>query len=129
LNLSAMGTKNNLLAQDNEGNATYAGDYVIRVGYYDANNAWQIAEGTFTVVTKVTDTGRELQLGDVNFIDGIGTPDINAILNHMTGLTLLTGDAKIVADANQIDDIGTPDINAILNHMTGLTLLGKITVK
>jgi hypothetical protein len=60
--------------------------------------------------------------------DGIGTPDINAILNHMTGLEVLSGDNAVAADANQADGIGTPDVNAILNHMTGLELLGTVTV-
>lgn len=125
-----MGTKNNLLAVGEDGSATYAGNYVIRVGYYNAEGAWNVAEGTFTIGTKAEGpTTRTLQLGDVNFVDGIGTPDVNAILNHMTGYSVLSGDALLVADANQADGIGTPDVNAVLNHMTGYALLGTITVE
>ena len=127
---AGMKTKNDLLAVDEDGSATYAGDYIIRVGYYDAEGTWQLAQGSFTVGTKKEETTtRTLQLGDVDFADGIGTPDINAILNHMTGYSVLTGDALLVADADRVDGIGTPDVNAVLNHMTGYALLGTITVE
>lgn len=103
------------------------GDYIVRIGGETIDTTDKLIEIPLKVST--TTEGRTLQLGDVNFADGIGTPDINAILNHMTGLKILEGDALLVADANQADGVGTPDVNAILNHMTGLKLLGTITVK
>ena len=101
-----------------------AGTYYAKIG---GKGLDEIIVETFTIVEE--SQGRTIQLGDVNMADGIGTPDINAILNHMTGLEVLNGDNAVAADANQADGIGTPDVNAILNHMTGLELLGTVTVK
>lgn len=114
---ASMGTKAGTLT---------AGDYILRVGCEDGS----IQEAKITVKAFEAEgpSKIQLQLGDVNFADGVGTPDVNAVLDHMLGITILTGNAFIAADANQADNVGTPDVNAILDHMLGIRLLGTIEV-
>lgn len=112
-----MGTKGGKLAD---------GEYIIRIGGQAISTAADLIE----IELKVGSEGRELQLGDVDFADGIGTPDVNMILDYMLGTIALEGDALAVADVDQADGVGTPDVNMILDYMLGTILeLGTITVK
>ena len=89
---AGMKTKNDLLAVDEDGSATYAGDYIIRVGYYDAEGTWQLAQGSFTVDTKTVDDKVTIVWGDVNADGSVSVSDASAITNRaIGGQTTFTG--------------------------------------
>ena len=83
---AGMKTKNDLLAVGEDGTATYAGDYIIRVGYYDAEGTWRLAQGSFTVDTKAIGTKITLSYGDVNGNDELEPLDVSLLLQKSIGL-------------------------------------------
>ena len=85
---AGMKTKNDLLAVGEDGTATYAGDYIIRVGYYDAEGTWRLAQGSFTVDTKQEATGTTITVkwGDITGDDNINSSDAIAALRNFAGL-------------------------------------------
>lgn len=95
-----------------------AGNYTVLVGS-DAQGA-SLLKGTL----KVTYGGTTIQLGDCDGISGIDVGDVTAVLQHMAGTALLTGDAQTAADCDGIAGIDVGDVTAILQHMAGTTLLG-----
>ena len=80
---AGMKTKNDLLAVGEDGSATYAGDYIIRVGYYDAEGTWRLAQGSFTVGTKPNDKKKHtFNWGDITLDGAINAADALAALYY-----------------------------------------------
>lgn len=111
----SMGVKGGTLAD---------GEYLVKVG--SENVADGIKVGLLTIST--TPIGRTLQLGDVDFADGVQANDALAIMNVVAGSRTLTGDAAKVADVDQADGIQANDALAVMNCVAGTRTLGTITV-
>ena len=127
---AGMKTKNDLLAVGEDGTATYAGDYIIRVGYYDAEGAWKLAQGSFTVGTKTAPETITVKWGDVNDDGSVNGNDSGAILNFLIGGTKTYGKytinevfAKTLkwGDVNNDGSVNGNDSGAILNFLIGGT--------
>ena len=74
---------------------------------------------TFTTSAAPT-TGKP---GDITGTGSINIFDLVALLDHLNGDTILTGDALIAADANGDGVVNIFDLVAILDHINGTTLL------
>ncbi len=77
---------------------------------------------------KSTPAGREIQLGDCDGIAGLDIGDSSAILQHIAGVALLTGDNLIAADCDGITGLDIGDSSAVLQHIAGVALLDKIVI-
>ena len=115
---AGMKTKNDLLAVGEDGTATYAGDYIIRVGYYDAEGTWRLAQGSFTVGTKTADVPK-YTLGDVDGVSGINVNDATTVAKHVAGTVALTGDNLKAADVDGVKGINVNDATAIAKYVAG----------
>ena len=90
------------------------GDYYIKVG--GTNIA---ADGI--IVEKITIASEPTyKLGDVNEDGDIRSNDSSLVLNHVVGLTELTGTPALAADVNKDGDIRSNDASQILNYVVGL---------
>ena len=127
---AGMKTKNDLLAVGKDGSATYAGDYIIRVGYYDAEGTWRLAQGSFTVGTKTAPETITVKWGDVNDDDSVNVNDSGAVLNALIGGTKTYGDYTIGqvfasnikwGDVNNDGSVNVNDSGAVLNALIGGT--------
>ena len=129
--VDGMGTKVDLATTVNE--TTTEKNYIIRIGGTNISDVIEYQlKATYTADTVKT---KVIQLGDANLADGVGGPDINAMLDHIAGITPLGtvveyGTNKIIqlGDANLADGVGGPDINAVLDHISGVTPLGTVTI-
>ena len=123
---AGMKTKNDLLAVGEDGTATYAGDYIIRVGYYDAEGTWRLAQGSFTVDTKAIGTKITLSYGDVNGNDEIEPLDVSLLLQRSIGLVTAFKDTlnrtipDKVGDVNGNDELEPLDVSLLLQKSIGL---------
>ena len=115
---AGMKTKNDLLAVGEDGTATYAGDYIIRVGYYAADGTWSVAQGSFTVDTKTADVPK-YTLGDVDGVSGINVNDATTVAKHVAGTVALTGDNLKAADVDGVKGINVNDATAIAKYVAG----------
>lgn len=90
------------------------GTYYIKVG--GTNIA---ADGI--IVEKITIASEPTyKLGDVNEDGDIRSNDSSLVLNHVVGLTELTGTPALAADVNKDGDIRLNDASQILNYVVGL---------
>ena len=126
LSLTSMGTKIDLLEANEDGSAKYAGEYVIRVGYYNAENVWTVAEGTFTVATKaVVPPTPTYILGDANMDKEIKIADATVIVDYILGF-LTDPSTQIDLEAANCDgkeDVKIGDATAIVDYILGFNTL------
>ena len=95
------------------------GTYVVKIG---GENVDEIIVAEFTVGPN----GITLQYGDCDTVKGVvDTGDITAIIDHMLGISLLTGNDLTAADCDTVKGVvDTGDITAVIDHMLGNSLLG-----
>ena len=88
-----------------------------------------VAEGTTTVLAKVVD-GAEIYLeipvtvkkvvkGDLNTDGRINIVDLMMCLHHVSGRTLLEGDALTAADINDDGKVNIVDLMRMLHYVSG----------
>jgi hypothetical protein len=95
------------------------GNYLVMVGYYDADSTFKIAEDTFTVGD--VNPGVDVLIGDVNGNKRIATDDATLVLQHTSGKTVLTGTgfaAAAYCDGSNTR-IATSDASEILKYASG----------
>ena len=131
-----VGTDNfaNLGLKDEIINTETTTGHIIKVGYYDAEGNFAIAEGTIAVVAATPDTITvEFKVGDVNKADGVNSTDANYILSWLTGGSASVGGdydigegivdtsnvTTIFGDVNGADGVNSTDANYILSWLTG----------
>ena len=118
LSLTSMGTKIDLLEVDEDGKAKYAGDYLIRVGYYNESNVWTVAEGEFTVATKAN--APTILYGDANQDEAIDIYDATLILKNYLGTDKIVGETALkAADANRDNAVDIYDATLVLKDYLG----------
>jgi len=127
-----MGTKNDLLATDENGNAIYAGNYVIRVGFYDAKGAWHLAEGTFTIGTKQTSTGKKVVIyhGDVTADNAVNISDAGALVRYVLGVaeTFTSADGDVFSMNKTYDTVlwGDANLDSVVNISDAGAVVRKV---
>jgi hypothetical protein len=93
------------------------GTYLVKVGYYDADNVFRIAEDTFTVGNDTPTPA--YTLGDVNADGEIDSQDALLILEYEVGAKDLTDTQKLAADTNKDSDYDSQDALLILEYEVG----------
>jgi hypothetical protein len=92
------------------------GTYLVKVGYYDADNVFRIAEDTFTVGNDTPTPA--YTLGDVNADGEIDPSDALLVLKYYVGEDL-TETQILAADVNKDSEIDPSDALLILNYYVG----------
>ncbi|NLB62056.1 MAG: hypothetical protein GX802_06555, partial [Clostridiales bacterium] len=77
---------------------------------------WYYIAAKFTLTTS-GGPGSDVLIGDANLDGKVNTGDAVAVLRHMTGANLLTGNGLLAADFNKDGKVNTGDATAILRSM------------
>jgi hypothetical protein len=125
---AGLGLKTDVL-----GAVTAADGHIIKVGYYDADGNFAIAQGYIKVSEdKPAVEYINLQLGDCADLNGtVDVSDVTAAVKHILGSPKLTGNYLIVGNADQDSNgaIDVSDVTAIVKHILGSPKLGTIQVE